>query len=556
MLADELVETLYRCGVTAAFGLDDPRAVWTALRRSAIDTWVVPDERAAGFMADAYVRVTGDLALCSGISGPGAANLVPGLLEAKAAATPVLAVVGAKSTTVPGTREFQQYDHARLLAGAVKATVVVTAGDDVAERAACAARLSRAGRPGPVALVLPEAGMWATYDESRPVRTPATGSGAPGGAGERSIAAAVELLLAAERPVVIAGGGAAASGASAEVRRLAETLGAAVVATPMGLRSVQEDHPLYAGVISSYAAGRNGTGLYALPTVEAADVLLVIGSDLDNLAVCDGRWPQQHQSLVRVDVDVDAVTTGCDVGLLGDARHVLTQLLEAIPASGGRADRSWSSACAARAHDHACAVRAADFSRSEPEGTVWPGALMGVLAEVLGTGDVVATDASYASAWAVDRLPAGESGPRLVTPRSSGTLGWGLPAALGSAAACGGRVVGVVGDGGLAFSVGMLEVAVRAGLPVLLLLLNNGVYGSQRNSNVLAQGRDWDDLYLGGRTDYVGLASAYGWTGARAESVVDVRVLVEGWKPSDGPMLVDVSVRPDARPPVLKYDPT
>jgi acetolactate synthase-1/2/3 large subunit len=309
-------------------------------------------------------------------------------------------------------------------------------------------------------------------------------------------------------------------------------------------------------VISSYAAGRNGTGRYALPTVEASDVLLVVGSDLDNLAVCDGRWPQQHQSLIRIDVDVDVTISGCNVGLLGDARQVLAQLIHAIPSGGGSADRSWSREAAARAHEHACAVRAEDLTRPEPDGTVWPGALMGVLADVLGPGDIVATDASYSSAWAINGLPAGESGPRIVTPRSTGTLGWGLPAALGCAAASDGRVIGVVGDGGLAFSVGMLEVAVRAKLSVLLLLLNNGVYGSQRNSNVLAQGRDWDDLYLGTRTDYVGLASAYGWTGARANSVEIARSLIDEWRPSDGPMLVDIHVRPDARPPVLKYDPT
>lgn len=556
MLADELVETLYRCGVTAAFGLDDPRAVWTALRRSPIDTWIVPDERAAGFMADAYVRVTGGMALCSGISGPGAANLVPGLLEARAAATPVLAVVGAKSTTVPGTREFQQYDHAALLAGAVKATVVVTLGDDVSERAAHAARLSLAGRPGPVALVLPEAEMWRPSEDRRTCRTPCVGSGAPGGADERGVEAAAQLLQSAERPVVVAGGGAALSGAGAELLRLAEVLGAVVVATPMGLRSVPEGHPLYAGVLSSYAAGRDGTGRHALPAVEAADVLLVVGSDLDNLAVCDGRWPQPHQSLVRVDVDVDVVTVGCDVGLLGDARHVLTQLIRAVPSGGGRAERSWSRGIAACAHEHACTVRAQDLTRREPDGTVWPGAIMRVLAENLGPGDVVVTDASYSSAWAIDRLPAGASGPRIVTPRSTGTLGWGLPAALGSAGAADGRVVGVVGDGGLAFSVGMLEVAVRAELSVLLLLLNNGVYGSQRNSNVLAQGRDWEDLYLGARTDYAGLAASYGWKSVRADSLAAVRTQIETWTPTDGPVLVDVPVRPDARPPVLKYDVT
>ncbi|MFM9146407.1 MAG: thiamine pyrophosphate-binding protein, partial [Phycisphaerales bacterium] len=153
IVGDDLTEALYQAGVRIAFGLDDPRGYWVGLRRSKIRSVVVHDERSGGFMAEAFTRAGGGLATCSGISGPGAANLVPGLLEAYLSSVPVLAVLGEKRPAPFGGREFQGVDHRTLLAGVVKATVEVHSPDDIRAGATQAVRLATSGRPRPVLLL-------------------------------------------------------------------------------------------------------------------------------------------------------------------------------------------------------------------------------------------------------------------------------------------------------------------------------------------------------------------------------------------------------------------
>ncbi|MFM8353272.1 MAG: thiamine pyrophosphate-binding protein, partial [Actinomycetales bacterium] len=287
IVGDDLAEALYEAGVRIAFGLDDPRGYWVGLRRSKIRPVIVHDERSGGFMAEAFTRAGGGLATCSGISGPGAANLVPGLHEAHLSSVPVLAVLGEKRPAPFGGREFQGVDHRTLLAGVVKATVEVDTPEDIRSGAIQAVRLATSGRPRPVLLLTRDLLQQRSISGPTPMHVPDTRSAGdyvvaarPGGAHADDIARGANALIAAREPAIVIGGGAAISGAGAVAAELAERIGAPIIATPMGKGVVAEDHPLACGIITAYSCGVDGYGVTALEILKRTDCVLIVGSDL------------------------------------------------------------------------------------------------------------------------------------------------------------------------------------------------------------------------------------------------------------------------------------
>lgn len=560
IVGDEIADTLYEAGVRIAFGLDDPRGYWVGLRRSRIRPVIVHDERSGGFMAEAFTRAGGGLATCSGISGPGAANLVPGLLEAYLSSVPVIAVIGEKRPPTFGGREFQGVDHARLLAGVVKATVDVPTADDVRAGTTQAVRLATSGRPRPVLLLTRDLLQQQPSPGPTPDHQPDPTSAGnyvvaarAGSAHASDVETAARALLDARTVVIVLGGGAAISGAGAAASALAERLGAPIVATPMGKGVVPEDHPLACGIIAAYSCGEGGYGVTALSLLQNADCIVVVGSDLDNLALVDGQWPQAGTTIIRVDIDADELRAHADVALCGDAASTLEALVSALPTDvPGAAERRRSAELTARrVQDNRAEVLRQDAGFDQ-QGVIWPGRIVREVANTLGSGDVLVTDASFSSAWCVDRLVAVDGAPALLTPRAAGTLGWGLPAALGAKLARpSNRVIGIIGDGALFFSIGDMETAVREDIPVTIVVLDNGTYGSQRHSNLLAQGRDHGDLHFNQRTDLTLLARSFGWSAERVESPDALAAALA--RRESRPQLIVAAVDPDHRPPIFKF---
>ncbi len=560
LVGDDLAEALYEAGVRMAFGLDDPRGYWVGLRRSRIRPVIVHDERSGGFMAEAFTRAGGGLATCSGISGPGAANLVPGLLEAYLSSVPVIAVLGEKRPPAFGGREFQGVDHGTLLAGVVKATVEVSDAEDMRAGAVQAVRLATSGRPRPVLLLTRDLLQQQPASGPLPAHQPAPESAGnyvvaarSGAAHEDDVEAAAKALMAADSVVIVLGGGAAISGAGDAAIALAESVGATIVTTPMGKGVVPEDHPLACGIIAAYSCGPDGYGVVALELLRKASCIVVVGSDLDNLALVDGQWPLQGTTMIRIDVDPDELRAFADHALCGDAASTLVALREALSSDiPGAKDRLTSArSVATRVQGHRAEILRADIERRE-SGAIWPGRIVHEVTAVLGPDDVLATDASFSSAWCVDRLVAVKGAPALLTPRAGGTLGWGLPAAMGAKLARpASRVVGIIGDGALFFSIGDMETAVREDIPVTIVVLDNGTYGSQRHSNLLAQGRDHVDLHFNERTDLTMLARSFGWSAEMVETPEELaRALSDG---DPRPRMIVAAVNPDHRPPIFKF---
>lgn len=560
IVGDDLATALYEAGVRIAFGMDDPRGYWLGLRRSKIRAVIVHDERSGAFMAEAFTRVGGGLATCSGISGPGAANLVPGLLEAWLSSVPVIAVLGEKRSNTFGGREFQGVDHKVLLSGVTKATVEVVQADDIRAGAEQAVRLATSGRPRPVLLLTRDLLQQQESDGAVPTESLTTTSAGlhpmgarSGGAHQDDIDEAVKALTQSQRIVIVAGGGAAISGSGPTIMELAERVGATIVATPMGKGTIPEDHPLAIGIIYSYSCGPGGFGVVPLERLREADCVVVVGSDLDSLAVVDGQWPTPGTRIIRIDIDPNELLSHADIALCGDAASVVTQLVGTLPdeVQGAQGRLATAQSDAIRAQEGRKQVIADDLA-NDPGETVWPARVVAEVSKVLGANDVIVTDASFSSAWCVDRVVAVAGAPTLVTPRAGGTLGWGLPAALGAQLARPtSRIIGIIGDGALFFSIGDMETAVRENLPVTIIVLDNGIYGSQRHSNLLAQGKDHGDLHFNSRSDLAMLARSFGWSAERVTSARDLTRLLAN--PAAGPQMIIVAVDPNHRPPIFKF---
>jgi acetolactate synthase-1/2/3 large subunit len=507
-------------------------------------------------MVDGYGRASGRPGLCAGVSGPGATNLITGLLEAFHSSTAALALVGEARNPKFGRTAFQEAPHEQLLAPVTKGVVRVRRPEDARAAILRAAAMATSGRRRPTAILVDADLLWEDGAAQDVAPAPRVAPGAVGGpltANGGDVAEAVAALLAAKRPVVLAGNGVHLSGASHVLQRVAEKYRLPVTTSLYGKGSLAETLPYVLGVGSAYTSGAAGCGRVARQALCEADVVLVVGSDLDPVTTNGGEWPPADATVIRIDLDEAELLTHDGIRLCGDARSVLEQLLsgDGVVARDERyldwLDKLCDSASVWREE-----LRAQDLQHQDLD-TVWPGAVVHEIARHLQEGDALVTDASYSSAWALDRVRFGWPGRHVFAPRGTGVLGWGLPAALGvKLARPDQRVVCVSGDGGLLFSVGELETAVRENIPITLVLLNNESYGFQRHSAIRRQGQDYADLQING-VSWGDVARAFGWRSQRVTTLADFagafRDSLDG-----GFSLVEVAVDKEARPPITMFD--
>ncbi len=522
-----LVDLLVAAGVERVFGVPggQTQALYDGIleRRPAIEHVLVRDERTAAYAADAYARVTGRLAACDATVGPGTAKLPSGLGEALNASIPVLALVSDLPRSLHDRRHrgraSQALDQATLLAPVTKWLA------EVPEPEALPALLERAileattGRPGPVALILPQDVLDADAPE---VEIAAPRAEFPAGrlepdAGE--IAAAAEVLARAERPFLLPGGGALTAGAEAATLRLAERLQAAVGTTLTGKGAVSERHPLAAGVVGSFGT----TAARAL--LEQADAVCLLGAKGGSMTTFGFALPRSDQAVVHV--DVEPLLGTC---VTADARLGAEALAEALP----QADRpEWTAAIATEV---AAWREARDAERARDDEPILPQRVAAALERALGPDDLVCSDASLANGWAAAYVEQAQAGRQLLSPRGLAGLGFGVPAAIGAAEARpGARVFVLVGDGGLAYAVGELATLVERRLPVTIVVLNNSSLGWIRWYRRIAWGRghEQDDF---GAVDFAAVARAFGLNAARVEHPRDLADALA----LPGPSLVDV----------------
>ncbi|VVE11948.1 biosynthetic-type acetolactate synthase large subunit [Pandoraea terrigena] len=551
--ADLIARTLVEIGVDTVFCYPGGAnlEMLDALSRVAITLVRTEHEQGAVFGAQGYARATGKLGVCLATSGPGATNLVTGIADAASDSVPVLAITGNVATHWLGKNAFQEVDIVAITKPVTKLARQVREARDIPAALREAAACALAGRPGPVLLDFPKDIQQARPDQPTDKRFTAP---APAGMSDETAQRIAALLARSERPVIYAGGGVIASGTGAQLVALAEALDCPVALTMMGLGAMPDEHPLLLGPLGMH-------GAYAANVaVNEADLVLALGVRFDDRVIGDPASFARHATIVHIDVDAAEIGKNKPValGVHADLRDAFAGLL----AHASRRDvPDWHAYLCERREEHP--LRAPRQADAHADGATDAGgahALTGVdvitaLAALLPPRAVVTTGVGQHQMWAMQHLRLRE--PRtFLSSAGFGTMGFGLPAAIGAKVALPDvPVVDIDGDGSLNMSVNELSTCRRYGLGVKVLVINNQWLGMVRQwqDMIYARNRVASSLVdpnapNGGNDgrpypDFVTIAAGYGVAGARVTRADELpAALARMLEDPSEPYLLDVLV--------------
>lgn len=550
---EALVEIFKRFGVEMMFGLPgDQTHIYDAiLRNSKIRHVLVRHEQAAAHMADSYARTTGKVGLCDATVGPGATNLISGLAEAFTSSIAVVAVVSDIRADWRGRGSLQEIDQVGVFKPITKEAFTIDLAARIPEIAKRAFQAATTGKPGPVLLNCPLNVLKDEHDftaadlevDARYGRFPAVRQLPP----EDEIAAAVDPLLAARRPVILAGGGVITSGATAELRQLAERLGIAVATTYMGKGSLPEDHPLCLGPFG--LLGRPEANDYVL----GADLALALGTRFTNVDTAAWRVPAAGTAIIQVDIDPTQVGRNYPVrlGLAGDIKCVLRSLLRLLDARGAAstaADPPTGEIGAISARWRREKGIESARARDDDTSPVHPLQVIRALRRTMGPDDVIICDSGFNQIWGGQYFEVRAAGRSYMGPRGFGVMGFSFPAAIACKLADPGRkVVALCGDGGFSMVLPELETARRMAAPVVVCVMNNrNLEYVKQNQKILYDSRFISTDYLD--LDFAEIARAFGCAGIRVERSGDLEAALAEALASDLPTVVDVKTVEMAEP--------
>ncbi len=541
--ADALVRMLQANGVKHVFGLcgDTSLPFYDALARldHGIDHVLTRDERSAGYMADAYARVTGKPGVCEGPSGGGATYLLPGLVEANESSIPVLGITSDVSVGSRGKFPLTELDQQSLYRPLTKWNTTIDRVDQIPGAVRSAFRAMTTGRPGAAHICLP-------YDLQKQEIDPAEVWAQPGHdrfpamrsrPHQADVEIAAEKLVAARRPVIVCGGGVVLAGACGVLEALATMLNAPVCTTVSGKGTLPDSHPLSAGVV-----GTNGGVPATREVVMQADLVFFVGARAGSTTTEHWKYPGRDVPIIHLDVDGMTVGTNyrTDVALVGDALLGLADLNEAVRVrlKHRPADAADGRAIAGKAR----ARKLADFAAlaASADTPIKPERVVDSLNRHLPAGAILVADPGTPCPYFSAYFDAPQAGRHFITNRAHGALGFALSAGVGAQF---GRpdamVVAAMGDGSFNFTCGELETVVRRGVPLKMVVFSNTVYGWIKASQKTGYGERYFSVDFN-RTDHARVAEAFGVKSWRVEDPADVDAAIKAALSHDGPALVDV----------------
>ncbi len=493
-------------------------------------------EQGGTHMAEGYARATGQVGVVLVTSGPGATNTVTAIADAAMDSTPIIILTGQVNTHSIGNDAFQEADMIGITRPCTKYNILVKDVNDLAQALKEAFYIANSGRPGPVLVDLPKDVVSAKtefkYPESVYIR-----SYSPNRKGNKwQIKQAIEEISKASRPVIYAGGGIISSDASQELLEFAEISNIPVTNTLMGLGAFPGTHPLFLGML-----GMHGT-YWANMAIHHSDLILALGSRFDDRVTGRAKDFAPSAKIVQVDIDPTSIhkVIKADVPIVGDAKLILNDFIRSLKASKNGTlgkHQSWLDQIEAWKAEHPLTY--------EQEGKIIkPQYVIDMLYQLTSGQAIVATDVGQHQMWTAQYYKFDK--PRcLLTSGGLGTMGFGLPAAIGAQKAHPDKlVVCIAGDGGIVMNIQELATAVHYELPIKIVVINNKYLGMVRQ---------WQQLFFGGRyssshigasetPDFVKLAEAFGVVGLRAKEVSEVEPVLQEALRIKGPVLIDIHV--------------
>ncbi|GAA6620347.1 biosynthetic-type acetolactate synthase large subunit [Scytonema sp. NUACC26] len=500
-----------------------------------IEHILVRHEQGAAHAADGYARATGKVGVCFGTSGPGATNLVTGIATAYMDSIPMIIVTGQVSRPTIGTDAFQETDIYGITLPIVKHSYVVRDPRDMARIVAEAFHIASTGRPGPVLIDVPKDVALEEFDyisvEPGSVKLPGyrpTVKGNP-----RQISAAIQLMRESRRPLLYVGGGAIISGAYQEVKRLAELFNIPVTTTLMGLGAFDEHHPLSLGML-----GMHGTA-YANFAVSDCDLLICVGARFDDRVT--GKLDEFASRAKVIHIDIDPAEVGKnrvpEVPIVGDVKTVLQDLLRRCKENTHNQTQEWLTLINRWKEEYPLEIPHYADSISPQE----------IIAEVgrQAPDAIFTTDVGQHQMWAAQFLKAGPR--RWISSAGLGTMGFGVPAAMGAKVAYPDRqVVCISGDASFQMNLQELGTLAQYGINVKTLIINNGWQGMVRQWQQAFYGERYSCSNMEvGMPDIEFLAKAYGIKGMVIQNRDEMKDAIAEMLAHDGPVVVNAYVTRD-----------
>ncbi len=516
---------------------------YDAARRLGLPHHLINDERSAVFIADAYAKVTGRVGLADATLGPGATNLVTGLVEALNAGTPMVVLVGDTHRLHAWKNMTQESRQTEILRPAVKELIRIEMIERIPELVRRAFLVATSGRPGPVVLDVPEDICHATYGFAEAdFHADATYQAAPAircRAPRDALSAAAARLSKAERPIILAGGGVHLSGAWDALTRFARQMQIPVAHTMTGKGAVPCSEVLSAGLFGRYDRIAN-------QLIEESDLVLGLGCKLGEIATKRYSVPPAGKPLIHMDVVAEEFgrTVQPDIALWSDVRSGIEDLHEMLDAHPVPASRSRYVEEVGR---RMAAWRESARERyTSEEIPISMGRLMGELNQLMPADGILIADGGFAAHWAGLLYDTKQAGRGFVPDRGFASIGYGLPGAMGAAIAAPGRqVVGLTGDGGFNMMLGELETARRLDLSFTIIVVNNAASGYVKALQHLMYGAGSYHASDLAETNYAEVATAFGCTGLRVETPDQVASALRQAFGTRGPVVIDAVVTRD-----------
>lgn len=528
--SDILVKTLIEQGCDTVFGYPGGQIlnVYDSLytHHNEINHILTAHEQGAAHAADGYARTTGKVGVVISTSGPGATNLVTGIATAYLDSIPIVAICGNVPTTQIGSDSFQEIDITGVTLPITKHNYFVGKVEDLADTIREAFKLAKSGRPGPVLIDVPKDVQIAKC-EYEPVLPTLKEVSYP--AKDIRINEAAEYINKASRPYIYFGGGVITANAQEEMLSLAQKIDAPIGCSLMGLSGIPTNHPRFLGMQGMH-------GHYASSmAMHNADLIISLGVRFNDRVTGNREKFAKGAKIIHIDVDGSELskTVNAVCGLRGDVKLTLEKLL---PLISENKKTKWQ--------ERISALKAEEENYLDSRESLTPRKAILTLNKYLGENTAVATDVGQHQMWSAQNLVF-KKPRRFISSGGLGTMGFGLGAAIGAAFGTKERSVLVTGDGSFGMCLNELATAVSYNIPIVILIMNNGVLGMVRQWQTLFYDKHYSNSILGRKTDFSALARAFGADGEEVKTPEELDKALEKAFETEGVYVIDCKIDKD-----------